>query len=113
MVIYALFDFPLLFIKGLNNMYTGNTFIFLQCFSLFMQLLGLFSSTFRMREITARGEGCVSKNVFQIAWSLFLWICLIWLQAFLLFTFFQNQDERPEWVKKIASEQVEKYWWYK
>jgi len=104
MLFYVLFDLPLLCIKVLNNMYTGNTFILAQCFSLVMQLLGLFSSIFNVREITARGEGCVSKNVFQKTWCLLLWVCLIWLQSFLLFTFFENQDERPDWVKSIVSD---------
>ena len=82
MVFYLLMDLPLLTIKVLNNLYTGNTFTLLQCFSILMQLLGLFSSTFAVKEVGTPGTqdddpNTLNKNTLQKFWCVFLWLYLI------------------------------------
>ena len=79
MIFYMSMDFPLLTVKILNNMFTGNTFTLLQLFSILIQLLGLFSTTFKLRASSSdrKQQKWCGRNTLQKLWCLFLWVYLV------------------------------------
>ena len=110
MIFYVLEDLPQFTIKILILMISGQTFTFMICLSLAIQLFGLFNSIFKIRKIQ-NAEGIMNINNLQFGWAIFLWVYFAVLLTIIIVLFFHPYDNRPDWVKELIKTTVEKDFW--